>query len=166
MADRLLASSAAAYLTPQVVVNRLKSEFSYIETDGDGGRRYIQSTIARLKADESLRFIGQQIADKLEPLKDRAIFVCFGDDAGSDLAQLSTYVIPGMPLVFEYASDEHENAVRQLLKRCASVLGYEIVKDRRTTHDPGFRGPDRRDFRHERRTFIERRTSSKERRQS
>jgi hypothetical protein len=166
MADRLLAINVSTYLTPQTVVNRLKTEFSYVETDGDGGRRYILETIARLKSDSSFRLVGQQVVEKLERLKDRTIFVCFGDDAGSDLAQLSTYVIPGMPLVFEYASVAHEQAVLPLLQRCAAALGYELVKDRRSANSPGFSGPERRDFRQERRAFVDRRASPKERRKT
>jgi hypothetical protein len=166
MADRLLANNASAYLAPLVVVNHLKSEFSYVETDGEEGRRYILETIERLKADRSLRSVDPQMVHKLARIKNRAIFVCFGDDAGSDLALLSTYVIPGMPLVFEYASVTHERAVRHLLTRCAVVLGYEVVKDRRTINNPGYGGHERRGFRRERREFTDRRSILKGRRKS
>jgi hypothetical protein len=164
MADRLLAKNASVYLAPLVVVNRLESEFSYVETDGEEGRRYILETIERLKANTSLRSVDHQMVQKLACIRNRAIFVCFGDDAGSDLALLSTYVIPGMPLVFEYESVTHEHAVRHLLTRCAVALGYEIVKDRRTINDPGHGGHERRGFRRERRGFTDRRSSLKGRR--
>lgn len=164
MADRLVANNASAYLAPLVVVNRLKSEFSYVETDGEEGRRYILETIERLKADTSLRSVDHQMVEKLARIKNRTIFVCFGDDASSDLALLSTYAIPGMPLVFEYASVTHEHAVRHLLTRCAVALGYEVVKDRRTINDPGYGGQQRRGFRRERRGFTDRRASLKGRR--
>lgn len=164
MADRLLASSTASYLTPLVVVNRLKAEFSFVETDGEVGRRYIVETIERLKTDKTLPDVSLQIVEKLNRIKNRTIFVCFGDDAGSDLSQLSTYVIPGMPLVFDYASAEHENAVRPLLTRCANSLGYEIAKDRRVNNASDFRGPDKRNFRNERRSLLDRRAGTRERR--
>jgi hypothetical protein len=86
MADRLLASNASAYLAPRIVVNRLKSEFSYVEADGEEGRRYVLQTIDRLKADTSSRYVDHQMVQKLIQFKNRAVFVCFGDDASSELA--------------------------------------------------------------------------------
>jgi hypothetical protein len=97
-------------------------------------------------------------------VKDRALYVCFGADASSELALLDTYVIPGMPLVFEYASVEHEHAARDLLARCAAALGYVVIKDRRTIHDPGYGGTERRGLKRERRLFVLRRVSPKDRR--
>jgi hypothetical protein len=164
MPDRLLANNADAYLTPWAVVNRLKSEFSYVEADGEEGRRHVLETIERLKADRSRRHGDHQAVEQLARIKNRAIFVCFGDDASSDLALLSTYVIPGMPLAFEYASVTHEHAVQHLLTRCAAALGYEILKDRRIANEPGYGGLERRRFGRERRRFMERRSALKDRR--
>lgn len=166
MADRLRPNKSDVYLSPRVVVNRLGSEFSYVETDGEEGRRHVVETIERLKSDTSSRYVNHQMAQKLARIKNRAIFVCFGDDASSDLALLSTYVIPGMPLAFEYASVTHEHAVQHLLTRCAIALGYEIVKDRRSIHDPGYGGGERRGFRRERREFTDRRSNLKGRRRT
>jgi hypothetical protein len=163
MADRLLANNADAYLTPWAVVNRLKSEFSYVEADGEEGRRYVLETIERLKAS---RHLDHQMVERLARVKNRALFVCFGDDAGSDLSILGTYVIPGMPLAFEYASVTHEHAVQHLLTRCAAALGYEVVKDRRIVNDPGYGGHERRRSGRERRRFIDRRSGLKDRRRS
>lgn len=164
MADRLVTNDARGYLAPLIVVNRLKSEFSYIEADGEEGRRYVLETIDRLKADTSLRYVDQQMVQKLARVKNRAIFVCFADDAASDLAFLTTYVIPEMPLVFDYASAAHERAARHLLTRCAVVLGYEVVKDRRAITNPGYGGHERRGFRRERRRYRDRRSILKGRR--
>jgi hypothetical protein len=163
MPDSLIANNAEAYLTPLAVINRLKSEFSYVEADGEEGRRHVLEIIERLKADGSRRHVDHQVVERLAGVKNRALFVCFGDDAGSDLATLGTYVIPGMPLAFEYASVTHENAVRHLLTRCAAALGYEILKDRRIANEPGYGGGERRCLGRERRRFVERRTQ-KERR--
>jgi hypothetical protein len=164
MPDRLIANNPDAYLSPGALLNRLKSEFSYVEADGEEGRRHVLETIKRLKADYSPRHVDLRMVEQLERVKNRALFVCFGDDAGSDLAILGTYVIPGLPLVFEYASVAHEHAVRDLLARCAAALGYALVKDRRTIHDPGYGGTERRGFRRERRRFTERRLSPTDRR--
>lgn len=160
MADSLVANNADAYLTPLAVVNRLKSEFSYVEADGEEGRRHVLEIIERLKADGSRRHVDHQVVERLARVKNRALFVCFGDDAGSDLATLETYIVPGMPLAFEYASVTHENVVQHLLTRCAAALGYEILKDRRIANEPGYGGPERRRFGRERRRFIERRSQN------
>lgn len=166
MADRLLANNADAYLTPRAVVNRLKSAFLYVEADGEEGRRHVLETIEQLKADLSLRHANQQMVERINQVKNRALFVCFGDDASSDAAILATYVIPGMPLVFEYASVAHEHAVQHLVTRCAAALGYEILKDRRVINDPGYGGRERRRVGRERRLFIDRRSDPKNRRKS
>jgi hypothetical protein len=165
MPDSLIAENAEDYLTPLAVVSRLKSEFSYVEADGEEGRRHVLQTIERLRADGSRRHVDHQVVERLASVKNRALFVCFGDDTGSDLGILGTYVVPGMPLAFEYASVTHENAAQPLLTRCAAALGYEILKDRRIANDPGYGGHERRRFRCERRRFIERR-AQKERRKS
>ena len=157
MADRLLPNHADAYLSPWGVVSRLKSEFSYVEADGEEGRRHVLEILERLKAGTLPPHIDPQIAGRLNRIKNRALFVCFGDDASSDAAVLATYVVPGMPLLFEYTSVEHEHAVHDLLSRCAAALGYEIHKDRRSVNVPGYGG-------RERRRSLDRRSGVKDRR--
>ena len=98
MPDRLVATHPDAYLTPLGSVSRLKVEFSYVEADGEEGRRYVLRMIERLKAERARLQVDRDLAERLERVKNRALFVCFGDDAGSDSALLSTYIIPGMPL--------------------------------------------------------------------
>jgi hypothetical protein len=164
MPDRLVANNADAYLSPWGAVNRLKPVFPYVEADGEEGCRYVLETIERLKAARSLRQADRDRVLWLDRVRNRALFVCFGDDAGSDAALLSTHVIPGMPLEFEYASVTHERAVQPLLERCAVALGYEIRKDRRILDQPGYGGLERRHSGRERRRFIERRSAVKERR--
>ena len=165
MPDSLIANDVDAYLTPWGVVNRLKSVFSYVEVDGEEGRRHVLETIARLRGDRSRREVDHQLAGRLTGVKNRALYVCFGDDVGADSVTLGTYIIPGMPLALEYASPKHdEKAAQELLTRSAAALGYEIRKDRRIADEPGYGGLERR-FRLERRRFIERR-AQKERRTS
>ena len=157
MPDSLIANNVDAYLSPWGAVNRLKSVFSYVEVDGEEGRRHVLKTIARLRADRSRREVDLQLVGLLAGVQNRALYVCFGDDVGADSVTLGTYVVPGMPLGIEYASAKHdENAAQELLTRCAAALGYEIRKDRRIADVPGYGGLERR-FRLERRRFVERR---------
>jgi hypothetical protein len=155
--DRLVANSADAYLTPWKVVNCLKAEFAYVEVDGEEGHRHVLETIGRIQAAKSRRYTGHQVVEHLARVKSRALFVCFGDDAGHDLTALDTYVIPGMPLTFEYASATHKVAAQPLLIRCTAALGYNMREDRRIYNQPGHGGLERRCFRIERRRFVERR---------
>ena len=165
MPDSLIVNNVDAYLTPWGVVNRLKSVFPYVEVDGEEGRRHVLETIARLRGDRSRREVDHQLVGRLTGVKNRALYVCFGDDVGADSVTLGTYIVPGMPLALEYASAKHdENAAQELLTRCAATLGYEIRKDRRVDDVPGYGGLERR-LRLERRRFIERRLR-KERRTS
>jgi len=69
--------------------------------------------------------------EHLEKVKERAIFVYFGDDPASETACLSTVLIPGEPLVFDFESAEHELQARHLLRRCARVIGCDIALERR-----------------------------------
>ena len=157
MPDSLVANSADGYLTPWGVVNRLKSVFAYVEVDGEEGRRHVLETIARLRADGSRRHVDHLFVERLAGVKNRALYVCFGDDVGADSVTLGTYIVPGMPLAFEYASAKHdEDAAQELLIRCAAALGYEILKDRRVANESGYGGLERR-FVRERRRFVERR---------
>jgi hypothetical protein len=165
MPDSLIANNVDAYLTPWGAVNRLKSVFPYVEVDGEEGRRHVLETIARLRGDRSRREVDFQLVGRLAGVKNRALYVCVGDDVGADSVTLETYIVPGMPLAFEYVSaKQDENAAHELLTRCAAALGYEILKDRRIADVPGYGGLERR-FRLERRRFIERRIR-KERRTS
>lgn len=159
MPDRLIPRDSRSYLSPLGVVNRLKSAFAYVESDVDEGRRRVRDLIERARANIWSRYVNREYVEQLEAGKDRALYVCFGDDTGSEEALLSAYIIPGMPLDFEYSSRAHEEAVQSLLSRCATVLGYEIVKDRRAINDPAYHGRERRSVT-DRRSLKDRRKSA------
>lgn len=148
MSHRLLSRDPHNYLSPRVVLNRLKSEFAYVESDGEEGRRYVMAVISQLQANRWTRFAEapREYLEQLDRGKNRALYVCFGDNPSSEIAILTTYVVPGIPLYFEYSSHAHEQATEQLLARCAAVLHYEIFKDRRIILDPAYTGTDRRRF--------------------
>jgi hypothetical protein len=159
MPDRLVPRDSRTYLSPLGVVNRLKSAFAYVESDVDEGRRHALELIGRARGNIWSRYVNREYVEQLEAGKDRALYVCFGDDPGSELSLLSAYIIPGMPLDFEYSSRAHEEAVQPLLSRCATVLGYDIVKDRRAINDPAFHGRERRSIT-DRRSLKDRRKSA------
>jgi hypothetical protein len=130
LAHCLQAPNGQRFLSPLVVVKRLSCEFAYVEADEAEGYRHVLEMLAWLEAKIGGRTnsIHNERVQHLSAVKERAIHVLFGDDLSSENAYLCSVIIPGEPLVFEHASSAHERAVRPLLKRCARVLGYDIVK--------------------------------------
>jgi hypothetical protein len=130
MAHRLVPPDGYPYLSPRVVVSRLESEFAYVEADEEDGRRHVRGIIRQLQKirDAGLTPVDEEYLDRLKKAQRGAVYVYFGDDPGSEIACLSTAVIPGEALFFDYASRAHEQAARPLLVRCARALGYEIVE--------------------------------------
>lgn len=129
MLHRLVTRGGTYYHCPSAVVKRLESAFAYVETSEEDARRHVLEIIEQLQAlkQAGKDSVGHGDLIRLETIQDAAIGVCFGDDLTSDLALLNTYVIPGEPLLFEYSSPAHQEAARPMLRRCADVLGYEIV---------------------------------------
>lgn len=112
------------------MAHRLGSEFPYVEADEAEGRRYVLEVMKRLetKIGQRKNSVLNELLDRLNRIKERVIYVRFGDDPSSETEYLAAAVIPGEPLVFEYESIAHERAAWPLLRRCATVLGYEIAK--------------------------------------
>jgi hypothetical protein len=126
---RLAPTNGHAFLSPLVIVMRIASEFAYIEADEAAGYNRVEEIIRQIET-RSRRNKDALLAarvEQLEKVKDRAVHVCFGDDPGSNTGYLCAVVIPGAPLVFEYESALHEQAVQPLLGRCAKVLGYAVA---------------------------------------
>lgn len=130
MAHRLTARDGQRYLSPRVVVTRLESEFAYVEVDEEDGRRHVRGIIRQLEkmADMGLIPVDSEYLERLRKAQRGAMYVYFGDDPGSEVACLSTAVIPGEALFFDYSSRAHEEAARHLLLRCAAVLDYDITE--------------------------------------
>jgi hypothetical protein len=125
---RLAPTNGHTILSPLVIVMRIASEFAYVEADEAMGYDRVEDIIRQIES-RSRRNKDALLAERIEQLekvKDRAVHVCFGDDPGSDTGYLCAVVIPGEPLIFEYESPVHEEAVQPLLGRCAKILGYGI----------------------------------------
>jgi hypothetical protein len=117
-----------AYLSPLVIVMRIASEFAYIDADEQAGCDAVEDIIRKIEV-RNRRSRDSLLTERIEQLarvKDRAVHVCFGDNPGCDKSYLCAVVIPGEPLIFEYDSLEHEEAVQPMLERCARILGYGV----------------------------------------
>lgn len=130
MVHRLYAPPGQLYLSPQVALRRLESEFSYVETDEEDGRRHVRKIIRQLwQIKQTGKIpIDDDYLQRLNKAQRGAVYVYFGDNPGSEMALLSTVIIPGEPLIFDYSSRAHRQATQPLLLRCASVLGYDITE--------------------------------------
>ena len=130
MAHRLIARDGHRYLSPRVVVTRLESEFAYVEASEEDGRRHVRGLIRQLHAIRQTGDIpvDNEHLERLKKAQSSAIYVYFGDDPSSEIAYLSTAVIPGEPLFFDYSSRAHEAAAQTLLLRCVDALGYDVVE--------------------------------------
>lgn len=130
MAHRLCVRDGQRYLSPRVVVARLEAEFPYVEVDEEDGRRHVRGIISQLQkiSNMGLVTLDRTYLDRLKKAQNGSVYVYFGDDPGSEIAMLSTAVIPNEALYFVYASRRHAEATWPLLLRCASVLNYEIVE--------------------------------------
>lgn len=130
MAHRLFARDGHRYLSPRVAVTRLESEFAYVESSEEDGRRHVRGIVRQLQAIKQIGDIpvDSEHLERLKRAQTGAIYVYFGDDPSSETAYLSTAIIPGEPLFFDYSSRAHEQAAQTLLPRCADVLGYDLVE--------------------------------------
>ena len=130
MVHRLFAREGQRYLSPRIVLDRLESEFAYVESSDDEGRRHVQGLIRQLIRIKQMGKIpvDNEHLDRLKKAQNAALYVYFGDNPSSDTGYLCTAVIPGEPLIFDYTSREHQRAARPLLVRCAEALDYEIVE--------------------------------------
>ena len=130
MAHRLVARGGHRYLSPHVVVTRLESEFAYVESSEEDGRRHVRGIVLQLQAIKQIGDVpvDSEYLERLERAQDGAIYVYFGDDPSSETAYLSTAVIPGEPLFFDYSSRAHEAEAQMLLLRCAEVLDYDVIE--------------------------------------
>jgi len=107
----------------------LETEFAYVESSDDEGRRHVQNLIRqlmRIKQGGKIPVDGEHL-DRLKKAQSAAVYVYFGDNPSSETGYLCTAVIPNEPLIFDYNSKEHEGAARSLLVRCARALDYEII---------------------------------------
>lgn len=113
-----------------MAISRLEAEFAYVEVDEEDGRRHVRGIVRHLQriAEMNLVPVDNDYVERLRKAERGAIYVYFGDDPGSEVACLSTAIIPGEALYFVYTSRRHAEAAWPLLLRCAAVLGYEIVE--------------------------------------
>ena len=118
-------------LTAAEVVDRLRTEFAYVEADSDEGTRRALALADWIEARPAAAFLGQHAAwlkhaKRLRALAPgEAMGITFGD--APDGPTLHTVVLPGDVIKFGYGSEEEERRLRPLVDRCAQALDAEVV---------------------------------------
>jgi hypothetical protein len=127
MAHRLVPPGQA--LSPAAVVERLRNEFGWVESDPERGRDHVGDMLAayRRMRDGGRIPVPDSLIDDLAPKQDHAIWVHVADDEFDEDAFFETVILPDEPLFIGYSSGEHQDAAASLVARCAAVLGYELV---------------------------------------
>lgn len=121
MAHRLTPRPGQPFLSPSEVVRRLRVEFARVEADPNAGADHVGDMIAqflRMRAP-------QEIVEVHRRVQEQAVRVEVADEPTGE-AFLTFVAMPGEGLFIDYHSDAHEEASRELLRRCAEALGYEI----------------------------------------
>jgi hypothetical protein len=126
----LLPANGYRFLSPLRVVARIESEFAYVESDDEEGRRYVETMIDEIRSNRRgrTRESDDERIAQLEGLKNKAVHVRFGDDPGSEDGHLSLTVVPGEPLIVVFDPGANAAEIQSLVKRCAKALGYSIIR--------------------------------------
>ena len=108
-----------SWLDIKEVIKRLQSEFTQVEVVPGGIPEY------GAKMAESYRNAGQpELADRVDTVKDKSVVVRVVE--GDLKNALILIMLPEIPIMTGFGSEEHLEAVQPLLERCSSVLGYDL----------------------------------------
>jgi hypothetical protein len=126
--NRLYPKEGGRYLSPTEVIERLKQEFAQVEVDVAKGEVHVLRMIEQLARmqDFTPPPASPEDIERLRSVKNEARFVTVMSKSKDEDAYLSTCIISGEALFFDYSSARHEMMARPLLERFAAALNYEI----------------------------------------
>lgn len=106
------------------VLDRMRTEFRFVDVDPDGGQDHVGDMIAAtLRFSDALPHKQAQLAD-LQSVRDSAVYVTFRD---SDDVEASCCLMRDRDLFFD-SPDEIDGPARQLVERLAGALNYELYE--------------------------------------
>ncbi len=137
MGHQLSPRNDSPHLTPTEILERLRDEFAYVNSDAKAGSDQVGDMLAhlrRMKANFEKRRepppmaaeVEHQIS-RLEAVRSEAISIVVIDDPLNEDASFSCTVIPGDDLIVGYASAQHEQSATPLVKRAAEALSYSMT---------------------------------------
>jgi hypothetical protein len=104
------------------VLDRMRTEFRFLDVDSDGGQDHVGDMIAAtLRFSDDLPHKQAQLAD-LQSVRDSAVYVTFGD---SDDVVGSCCLMRERAVFFDNP-DEINGPARKLVERLAGALNYEL----------------------------------------
>jgi len=126
--NRLVPKEGGRYLPPGEVIERLQQEFAQVDVDIAKGEVHVLNMIAQLTRmqDFSPPPASSEDIERLRSAKNEARYVTVMGESKDQDAYLTTCIIPGETLFFDYSSARHEMMARPLLERIAAALDYEI----------------------------------------
>lgn len=119
MSHRLEPESGQPYLSASDVAQRLSEEFASCDVNAEQGQDDVGDMLVKLielKAPQAI--IEDVVASRASALR-----ITVADDDASD-DYLSFMVRDGDGPLIGYYSEQHEEATRALVERCAKALGY------------------------------------------
>jgi hypothetical protein len=112
------------WLAINEVLDRMRTEFRFVNADPDGGQDHVGDVIAAtLRFSDDLPHKQAQLAD-LQSVRDSAVYVTFRD---SDDVAASCCLMNDCALFFDSA-DEIDGPARPLVERLAGALNYELYE--------------------------------------
>ena len=112
------------WLPMDEVLERMRTEFRFVDVDPDGGQDQVDNMIAAtLRFSDALPHKQAQLAD-LQSLRDSAVYVSFRD---SDNIEASCCLMKDQGLFFDNP-DEIDGPARPLVERLAGALNYELYE--------------------------------------
>ncbi len=111
------------YLSNPEALARIIDEFSMVIIDRVDGRKQMDQAIAQLLRMEAPVDVVEEYREK----RDRTSMVQITDDPQSETCYLRFMLIPDRRILVGYHSGRHVKESEPLLKRLATVLGYQVT---------------------------------------
>ena len=112
------------WLPMNEVLERMRTEFRFVDVDSAGGQDHVDDIIAAtLRFSDALPHKQAQLAD-LQSVRESAVYVSFRD---SDYIEASCCLMKDQGLFFDNP-DEIDGPARPLVERLAGALNYELYE--------------------------------------
>ena len=123
MSSELSPATGQPYLSNREALTRIIDEFSMVIIDRVEGRKQMDQAIAQfLRMDAPV-----EVVEEYRAKRDRTPMLQITDDPQSETFYLRFMLIPDRRILVGYHSGRHEKDSEPLLKRLATVLGYQVT---------------------------------------
>ena len=121
---KLFPREGSDYLPVEEVIERLRSEFDYVEIDEEEGRDHVGGMIAAtLRFSDELPW-KQERLKTLQKLQRHSVYIFFGDHSEA----IAAFCFMPDSEMFFGSPEEVDGAARIIVTRAAQVLKYELFE--------------------------------------